>query len=91
MNEIFVVRNWDGVEICAYPTYAAAKKYISEEILEHFLDFECVFECVFDIEEDLFETNEEYENALKHCLIEGIEKDDFFDEYTINKIPFMNE
>jgi hypothetical protein len=87
MNEIFIVRNWDGAEICAYPTYAAAKKYISKEILEHFLDFKCVF----DIEEDLYETNEEYENALKHCLIKCIEKDDFFDEYTIDKIPFMNE
>lgn len=92
MNEIFVVSDYYGTNVCAYATFTAAKKYILEEILGHLFDFEYEFESEQDTSREEFYTDEEYENALKNYLTKRIMEDGiFYDEFLINRVPFMNE
>lgn len=88
MNEIFVINNYSGHSIYACTTYAAAKKYILEEILAHLFDFEYDFESEQDTSREEFSTDEAYEDALKNYITKRVMKDNvFFDEYSIDKIP----
>lgn len=92
MNEVFIVSNWSGTDVCAYATYDAAKKCILEEILEHLFDFEYEFESEQDTSREYYDTDEEYENALKNYITKCIMEDNiFFNEYSIDCVPFMNE
>ena len=92
MNEVFIVSNWSGTNVCAYSTYDSAKKYVLEEILGHLFDFEYDFESEQDTSREYYDTDEEYENALKNYITGRIMKDNiFFDEYSIDCVPFMNE
>ena len=92
MNEVFVVSNWNGTNVCAYQTYDAAKKYILEEILDHYLDFEYEFESEQDACREYYDTDEDYENAFKNYITEGVMTyNRFFDEFSIDSVPFMNE
>ena len=93
MNEIFIVGNWRESNICAYPTYDAAKKAVLEHILEDDnLDFGEIFEEEQDENRYDYDTREEFEQAAKEYVIKRIINENiFYDEYTIDSIPFMNE
>ena len=92
MNEIFIISNYSGNDVYACATYTAAKKYILEEILSHLFDFEYEFESEQDTSREEFFTDEAYEDALKNYITKRVMEDDvFFDEYSINSVPFMNE